>query len=78
MTDQTKKLDSEIASLEASIAEKAASLKVAQTGWNDWRVGNLRAAIGHEQVLLHSLMQRTALAPLRDKRSTAIFYGSNN
>jgi hypothetical protein len=38
MTDQLKKL-SGIASLEASIAQKTASLKAAQASWDDWKAG---------------------------------------
>jgi hypothetical protein len=79
MTDQVKKLDGEIASLETSIAEKTARLQVAQARWDDWRAGNLRAAIGQEQVALHNLkFRRSSLAPMPEKRSSAVFYGSNN
>jgi hypothetical protein len=79
MTDQVKKLDAEIASLETSIAEKTARLQVAQARWDDWRAGCLRAAIGQDQVHLHNLkFRRSSLAPMADKKASSIFYGSNN
>jgi hypothetical protein len=77
MTEQVK-LDSEIASLEAAIRVRSAALKVAQDSWDDWRVGTLRAAIGRDRVDLHNLrIRRSSLAPVEEKRSPAIFYGSN-
>jgi hypothetical protein len=78
MTDQVKQLNSEIASLEACIRERTAALKVAQDRWEDWKAGTLRAAIGRDQVDLHNLkIRRASLAPAEEKRSSAVFYGSN-
>jgi multidrug resistance efflux pump len=78
MTD-IKQLNSQIAALEAGIADKAAELKAAQASWDDWRAGNLRAAIGREQAELQNLKaQRASLAPMPPKRSSAVFYGSNS
>jgi hypothetical protein len=37
MSEQLKHLNSQIASLEASIAPKIASLKAAQERWDDWK-----------------------------------------
>jgi len=37
MSDQLKHLNSQIASLEASIAHKIASLKAARERWDDWK-----------------------------------------
>jgi len=42
MSDQLKHLNSQIASLEASIAQNIASLKAAQEGWDDWKATALR------------------------------------
>jgi hypothetical protein len=77
MTEQVK-LDSEIASLEAAIRVRTAALKVAQEKWEDWKAGTLRAAIGRDQIDLHNLkIRRASLAPAEEKRSSAVFYGSN-
>jgi hypothetical protein len=76
-TDQ-EKLNSQITSLEAVIRERSAKLKVAQDQWLDWEAGNLRAAIGRDQIDLHNLrIRRDSLAPVQEMRSPAIFYGSN-
>jgi hypothetical protein len=78
MTDKLEQLNNQIASLEARIADQAQKLKVAQDRWEDWKAGQLRAAIGQDQVALHNLkIQKSSLAPMEEKRSSAIFYGSN-
>jgi hypothetical protein len=69
VSDQLKQLNGHIAVLEASIAEKSASLKAAQASWDDWKAGNLRAAIGHDQVLLHSLKVQLIFAAVFVKSS---------
>jgi hypothetical protein len=77
MSEQVK-LDGQIASLEAAIRVRSAALKVAQDSWDDWRAGTLRAAIGRDQVDLHNLrIRRSSLAPMQEKRSPAVFIGSN-
>jgi hypothetical protein len=77
MSEQ-EKLNSQIASLEACIRERTVALKVAQERWEDWRAGTLRAAIGRDQVDLHNLkIRRSSLAPMQEKKSPAIFIGSN-
>jgi hypothetical protein len=46
MSEQLKHLNSQIASLEASIAPKIASLKAAQERWDDFVQGNTRRSSG--------------------------------
>jgi hypothetical protein len=78
MTEQVKQLDEQITSLERAIVERTSQLKVAQERWEDWKAGTLRAAIGRDQVDLHNLkIRRASLAPAEEKRSSAVFYGSN-
>jgi hypothetical protein len=73
-----KQLDDQITSLERAIVERTAQLKVAQERWEDWKAGTLRAAIGRDQVTLHNLkIRRSSLEPMLEKKSPAIFYGSN-
>jgi hypothetical protein len=73
-----KQLDDQITSLERAIVERTAQLKTAQDKWDDWRAGTLRAAIGADQINLHNLrIRRSSLAPMQEKRSPAIFIGSN-
>jgi hypothetical protein len=77
MSEQ-EKLNSQIASLEAVIRVRTAALKVAQERWDDWKAGTLRLAIGRDQVDLHNLrIRRSSLAPMQEKRSPAVFIGSN-
>jgi hypothetical protein len=76
--EQVKQLDSQITALEACIRERTAKLRIAQDKWHDWEAGVLRGAIGHDQVTLHNLkIRRASLAPMQEKRASAIFYGSN-
>jgi hypothetical protein len=78
MSEQ-EKLNSQITSLEVAIASRTVLLKDAQAKWEDWKAGTLRAAIGHDQVALHNLkIRRASLAPMLEKKSPAIFYGSNS
>jgi hypothetical protein len=78
MTEQVKQLDEQIISLERAIVERTSQLKVAQAKWDDWRAGTLRAAIGADQINLHNLkLRRASLAPVEEKRGSAVFYGSN-
>jgi hypothetical protein len=42
MSDQLKHLNSQIASLEANIAQKIACLKASQERWDDWKAIALR------------------------------------
>ena len=52
MSDQLKQLNSQVASLESSIAQKIANLKAAQELWDDWKAaayfvqGNTRRLSG--------------------------------
>jgi hypothetical protein len=77
MTEQ-QTLDAEIASVEASIAENTVKLKAAQARWEDYQARRVRAAIGQDQVQLHHLkIRRARLSSPQEKRSPAVFYGSN-
>ena len=77
MTEE-QKLDTEIAEIEKRFAANTVKLKAAQARWEDWQAGRLRAAIGQDQIHLHNLkIRRARLAPPEEKRSSAIFVGSN-
>jgi hypothetical protein len=78
MSEQ-EKIASQITALERAIASRTVLLKDAQAKWEDWKAGNLRAAIGRDQIDLHNLKTRRAsMAPAPEGRSTMIFYGSNS
>jgi hypothetical protein len=79
MTDKLEQLNNQIASLEARIADQGQKLKVAQDRWEDWKAGQLRAAIGQDQIALHNLrIERSSLEPTQEKKASAIFYSSNS
>jgi hypothetical protein len=79
MNDQVEKLNGRITALERAIASRAVLLKDAQAKWEDWKAGNLRAAIGRDQVDLHNLKTRRAsMAPPSEMKASAVFYSSNS
>jgi hypothetical protein len=77
MSEQ-EQLNRDIASLERAIVERTSQLRVAEAKWDDYRAGTLRGAISNDRVMLHNLkLRRSSLAPAEEKRSSAVFYGSN-